>query len=133
MKKSNYIFYCFLLFLTQKSTFANDLCGKFYKEIFINCAQNYHHNPKSNGPNYCGKNCDGSEYILTKKQIGKGCKNFIDKNKNYSHTKYCNPSNKKECIVISLNTECHQMSGGPLVIEGLSESPPMGWIINEKK
>lgn len=81
----------------KKFMFAVCVCGQIYHGIYIDCRQMYHG--------------DNPKYILSRKQIGNQCKQYIEK-------QYQASVITDALWVFKMLNHCSQMIGGPLIIDG---------------
>lgn len=122
----------YLLLLLLPSLSYASFCGKEYKGISVNCTPRYDGSGDGK-PGYCGPGCSGDKYHLTTDQIEKACIKYINQLKFDTRDElYCNPKAPDWCIRVHTSYECHQMTGGPLSVDGSGNSMPSGFVFRKK-
>lgn len=78
--------------------FHGSTCHSKYKGIDIECSPRYDNGGNYDG--YCGKGCNGKKYNISSSEIIAGCRKYIEE------------TGLRRGV-------CHQMTGGPLTIDGV--------------
>lgn len=109
-----------ILVLTSLAFAADSPCNTPYRGVYIDCTVD-------------DLSWRQPQYMWTREQLGEKCKKYIDKIKiDTRPSLLCHKSDPTWCMLVNYDYRCRQMTGGPLVIDGLGTPAPNEFIFRRK-